>query len=344
MSASSRRDGVSFDYIATLVGRETAGELLALVGDPDAIDVALAQPGAPGIDFVTAWKMLNANITLGRDETHRLGATPVPNGNFELLMASMLQGENLADGLRRLAAGAQVVRPDLIITVSLRNGTLTLGIALQDSNTAAAMIYAEALLLVVHCALLWATGRRVVPLRVRGPQALAGFHCSVLDLTGVPVQRHGEMAQITYAAATELSFEVDAFQRWHEAAFAEYVRLAERRLVATPARVESAPELIAQVRDSLLGNGASQAMVARRLGMSVATLRRRLAENGQSFRGIASDLRRDTAQILLLGDKSTADIAEELGLSDSRCFRRACHGWFGQPPSAVRRTMRQAAT
>jgi AraC-like DNA-binding protein len=76
------------------------------------------------------------------------------------------------------------------------------------------------------------------------------------------------------------------------------------------------------------------------MGMSVATLRRRLAEEGSSFRAVADALRRDAAQILLMSGRPTQDIAEELGLSDSRCFRRACHTWFGASPSKVRESLR----
>ena len=71
--------------------------------------------------------------------------------------------------------------------------------------------------------------------------------------------------------------------------------------------------------------------------MSVPTLRRRLADRGTSFRHICDDLRRDAAEMLLLGDKSVEDIAEHLGMSDARCFRRACNSWFGQSPSELRR-------
>ena len=93
----------------------------------------------------------------------------------------------------------------------------------------------------------------------------------------------------------------------------------------------------------MAGNG-DQTLVARGLGMSVPTLRRRLADQRTSFRQICDDLRRDAAEQLLLGDKSVEEIADALGMSDARCFRRACNGWFGRSPSELRRSMRGAAT
>lgn len=336
--------GVSFDYVAALIGRPTAQHLLEMIGDPDCNTNILAQPAAARIDFITAWKLLHANVTLSNDETHRLGSAPVPNGNFELLMASMIQGETLGDGLRRLAAGAQIVRPDLMIGVSMRNGEATLTIGLRGADGAAAAIYVEAMLVVIHCALQWAMEHAIEPRRLRGPAVVQPFGCSLLGVLGTPVQRQGDEAQIVYRAEdVEASFHVSAFQRWHEAAFGEYVRLVElRRLDHARSDAEVASGLLARVRACLLDEAASQTAVARRLGMSVPTLRRRLAESGLSFRRISSDLRREAAEMLLLGDKPAGDIAEELGMSDSRCFRRACNGWFGVPPSEVRRSLRRS--
>lgn len=336
--------GVSFDYVAALIGRPTAQHLLEMIGDPDCNTNILAQPAAARIDFITAWKLLHANVTLSNDETHRLGSAPVPNGNFELLMASMIQGETLGDGLRRLAAGAQIVRPDLMIGFSMRNGEATLTIGLRGADGAAAAIYVEAMLVVIHCALQWAMEHAIEPRRLRGPAVVQPFGCSLLGVLGTPVQRQGDEAQIVYRAEdVEASFHVSAFQRWHEAAFGEYVRLVElRRLDHARSDAEVASGLLARVRACLLDEAASQTAVARRLGMSVPTLRRRLAESGLSFRRISSDLRREAAEMLLLGDKPAGDIAEELGMSDSRCFRRACNGWFGVPPSEVRRSLRRS--
>ena len=336
--------GVSFDYVAALMGRPTALQLLEMIGDPDCNASILAEPAAARIDFITAWKLLHANVSLSNDETHRLGSAPVPNGNFELLMASMIQGDTLGDGLRRLAAGAQIVRPDLMIGVSMRGGEATLTIGLRGADGSAAAIYVEAMLVVIHCALQWAMEHAIEPRRLRGPSVVEPFGCSLLGVLGTPVQRHGGDAQIVYRAEdVEASFHVSAFQRWHEAAFGEYARLVElRRLDHASSDVEVTSGLLARVRACLLDEAASQTAVARRLGMSVPTLRRRLAESGLSFRRISSDLRREAAEMLLLGDKPAGDIAEELGMSDSRCFRRACNGWFGVPPSEVRRSLRRS--
>jgi AraC-like DNA-binding protein len=88
----------------------------------------------------------------------------------------------------------------------------------------------------------------------------------------------------------------------------------------------------------------SEVDVARALRMSPATLRRRLAEAGPSFRAVLDDVQRVAAAALLMTDKPFEDIASEVQYSDARSFRRACHRWFGMTPSAYRQSQTSAVT
>lgn len=78
--------------------------------------------------------------------------------------------------------------------------------------------------------------------------------------------------------------------------------------------------------------------VARDLHLSSATLRRRLEEEGNSYRVITADLRRDLA-IMLLSDteRSIADIAAYLGFAELSAFYRAFRKWTGSAPGDYRR-------
>ncbi len=72
-------------------------------------------------------------------------------------------------------------------------------------------------------------------------------------------------------------------------------------------------------------------------GMSQQTLRRRLQEEGTSFRRVIESLRRDLAvQNLLRTKKSIAEISEGLGYSETRAFTRAFHQWTGMSPRSYR--------
>jgi AraC-like DNA-binding protein len=77
---------------------------------------------------------------------------------------------------------------------------------------------------------------------------------------------------------------------------------------------------------------------ARRLGMTGRSLRRRLAEEGTSFRAVHDEVQLHTAIGYLRDTDLTIDaIAEALDFSDAANFRRAFRRWAGSPPLHFRR-------
>lgn len=82
------------------------------------------------------------------------------------------------------------------------------------------------------------------------------------------------------------------------------------------------------------------AAVATTLNVSTATLQRRLASEGTSFRTLVSELRRDLAITQLVGGKiSTKTLAHQLGFESSTSFQRAFKRWTRRTPAAYRRAM-----
>ncbi|MES2033377.1 MAG: helix-turn-helix domain-containing protein, partial [Pseudomonadota bacterium] len=100
------------------------------------------------------------------------------------------------------------------------------------------------------------------------------------------------------------------------------------------------PDILAQVRGAIGPDAWDEPSAATRLGMSTATLRRRLAEAGSSFREVSSDARRRAAASLLATEHSLEDVAAQLGFSDARSLRRACRTWFGMAPAEYRKAAR----
>jgi AraC-like DNA-binding protein len=77
--------------------------------------------------------------------------------------------------------------------------------------------------------------------------------------------------------------------------------------------------------------------VARELNMSVRTLRRKLTEEGTSFRDLVDELRRDMAMRYLRDtDLTVEDIASALGFSDAANFRHAFRRWTNIAPQEFR--------
>jgi AraC-like DNA-binding protein len=98
--------------------------------------------------------------------------------------------------------------------------------------------------------------------------------------------------------------------------------------------------VVGSVRHLLLTNlmrNLSLRDVARELGMSVRTLRRRLAEQGASYRQLTDELRRDLAINYLRETAMTVeDIAYALGFSDAANFRQAFRRWTSATPQQFR--------
>ncbi|MGH8160249.1 MAG: AraC family transcriptional regulator ligand-binding domain-containing protein [Rhodanobacter sp.] len=110
------------------------------------------------------------------------------------------------------------------------------------------------------------------------------------------------------------------------------------------ANAANSPSDIVTTVESLLmreGNIAlSFEQTAKVLDVSIRTLRRRLDETGTTFRQLSDRARARVAMDLLCRQGMTvASVAERLGFSDPRAFRRAFKRWEGQLPGPLRRSV-----
>lgn len=102
--------------------------------------------------------------------------------------------------------------------------------------------------------------------------------------------------------------------------------------------------LTSQVRQLLSASGPDSwpdaSDMARQLCMSVATLRRRLGEEGQNFQAIKDSVRKARALQLLANEHATfVDIAISLGFADVSSFYKAFRKWTGIQPGFYRSTV-----
>jgi AraC-like DNA-binding protein len=67
------------------------------------------------------------------------------------------------------------------------------------------------------------------------------------------------------------------------------------------------------------------------------TLRRRLAEEGLTFRGLVEEVRKGLARVYVRQRHiPLSEIAFLVGYSEASAFSRAFHGWYGVSPQAYR--------
>ena len=182
----------------------------------------------------------------------------------------------------------------------------------------------------------------------------APFEVRRLELAFAPPRGGGDLphaielaigAPVCFGApASRIVFDarhIDTPLRFHDHALLAMSRQAcEQELAGRGVRESDGGML-----QHLFGRGGelkSLADAARDLGMSLRSLHRLLAREGIEYSQLADRHRQDRAQRMLRQGASTQVVAEAVGFSDSRCFRRAFRRWTGMAPSEYRERGRQA--
>jgi AraC-like DNA-binding protein len=114
----------------------------------------------------------------------------------------------------------------------------------------------------------------------------------------------------------------------------------ERICAQTIQRVESGKSVTARTRELMIGHWPalpSMEAIAAKLGIDVRTLRRKLLEEGNSFRSVKDSIRRNIAiEYLQQTQMSIEEVSTALGFSDAVGFRRAFRRWTGKYPRYYR--------
>jgi AraC-like DNA-binding protein len=112
----------------------------------------------------------------------------------------------------------------------------------------------------------------------------------------------------------------------------------------TTTRIRSLSHTVREFLGQLLPTGTvSLDFTASQFRMHPKTLQRRLALEGYTYGRLIDELRRDTALHYLRDtDLSMSHLARELGYAEKSELTRSAHRWFGRPPLAQRRALRQA--
>ena len=310
---------IPFAFLATLLGDARARTMLA--------NADLPHDGA-AIGHLDFWRLLRDNIDRTGDERHALGPDAVPDGSFELLLAAMRLGHDLGDGLMRLAAASRIVWPDLPLAVK-RGHDLRLLVPGTREVSAQRRLYVEMVVMVLHTACCWMAGQKLEARRLVAPADDAPGNGALFALLGCPVLRRGNDMELVYpASAADLPIVADRFDLWPSLLFETY-----RQITAKPLDRVSTAE---QVLDLLWQAPLDQSRVAAMMGLSVATLRRRLTEEGHSFRELLGHVRQQQTLAALKAEMGLEDLAAGLGYSEARSLRRATRRWFGASPSVLR--------
>lgn len=264
-------------------------------------------------------------------DSHRMKA-----GSFTLLCHAVIHSDTLERALRRALRFLRVVLDDMSGELHCADGVAH--IVLRDHAGVPGQAPKRAFaygtyLIMLHGLACWLVGRRI-------PLSQADFRCVEPPFSNewrILFSQHlnfnQEHSGICFPAAY---LEMANIQ--NERTMKEFLRSAPANFLV---KYKNSTSLSAKIRRRLREMPPAAwpdfATLAHQLHASAATLRRRLDEEGENYRSIMDDLRRDLA-ISLLGETqlSVADIAGELGFAESSAFHRAFKKWTGARPGEYR--------
>jgi AraC-like DNA-binding protein len=315
-------------------GRDlNADELLANVGlSASLLQVPQARVSAK--HYGALWRSIAVALD---DEFFGQDSRRMKAGSFAMLCHSVLGCKTLGHALDRSLRFYALILDDISGTVE-RDAKQARIVLHERAVGAGGRVFAhELLLMLLYGVSCWLVGRRIpilrtefsypepahsaeyrlmycADLRFNRPNTLIAFDASYLDL---PVVQNERTAK-------------------------EFLRTAPENILL---KYKNASSLSARVRrrlrQCLPGTVPDFEHLAEELGMTPATMRRRLQEEGESYQSIKDQLRRDLAiSYLSHSSRSVMDIAVELGFSERSAFHRAFRKWTGASPGEFRRTLR----
>lgn len=272
-----------------------------------------------------------------RDELWGLCSRPLPLGSFAYGCQPLIACRTLGDALRQGLRYYRLLLSDFVPRLQVRDGIAAVHLQPRAADTAALAFAQRAFSFFAYGLASWLVARRVPLLSVDYPQAYdgTGISSDAVTLFGAPVH---------YAhACTGWSFEA----RWldlpvvqTDQSLREFMRQAPASLLVKYRDQSSVTERIRRIlRRHLSDELPSLEHIGQQLAMTPQTLRRRLREEGQGFRGIKDDLRRDAAiEYLAMPELTLPEIASQLGFSEASTFHRAFKHWTGLAPGEYRQT------
>jgi AraC-like DNA-binding protein len=160
-----------------------------------------------------------------------------------------------------------------------------------------------------------------------------GHEAAYAEIVGAPARFDAPYNAVVVQRSDLDKPMLEALQPVHETLEAKARRALERLEHAGA----FTPRVRGCIRDQLTRGRPGLDDVARRLGVSSATLRRRLADEGTSFRELVDAMRSELAQREILSERlESSEIAARLGFAHPNAFYKAFKRWTGLSPTEYR--------
>ena len=297
------------------------------------------------ISLAEWFRLLHHAMQVAGEETIALSNRPLMIGTAGFLLSRARQCSDLAEALQLIAEGYNVMHGGIYNVVEIRDETLSYIIrdeAFPYTRPRDDLLHftIESVLILLHASFsnivqqdLSLSLRKVCTRR----PAQRGVGASALAFWKVPVALHAAGYRLVYDAAvaalpvrTTGSADVSAAAVQNRVA--SMIEACEDGISAS----RHSGMFVAAVNEVFNEGIFDQNETARRLGISNATLRRRLQNERTDFRHLRADAMCDYAKLRLRRGMTVAAVAESLGFSDPRAFTRAFKLWTGRTPSEWR--------
>lgn len=297
------------------------------------------------ISLADYYRLQNRLAILFGDETVHLSSRQLLQGSTDFVLQHVGDAENLHDAMRIVARSYNLLHGGEYNSVAKRRTTVDYIIDDQEFSYAPSLeleyqyFSIESTLIFLHCMLMTISPlaeNAVKALQIRRP--FPGGDCAHLGYWNAPIKFGAETYRVSLDREIALS-EIALPPAEALSSNAVYQKIVDV-VAGKHAQYDETYSISARVRDALSGGVVEQADVAAQMGVSVATLRRRLSQEGVSFRELRRTVLNETAKRLLMEKKSLVDVSDALGFSEFRAFNRAFRDWNGVTPKAFIRQLK----
>ncbi|MCB2113228.1 MAG: helix-turn-helix domain-containing protein [Parvularculaceae bacterium] len=279
------------------------------------------------------------------DEALHLSHRPLAPGSIDFVLDTLVHAETLEAAMRQAARAFNLLHGGYYNRVEQRRDRLAFIIDdrafpyAPSFEAEASYVLMEGLLIFLHAMLGLVVDRAALPvLGVRTRRPNRPSPDGLLSFWEAPVRTGAATYAIEYGLqARTLSAAHPSDPPATTAAVYDYID----QLIAEREEREIQRDLPERVLASLYEGVNDQKTVARLLGVSVATLRRRLADAGVSFRDLRKTALNARSHAMLAQGRPVLAIIEELGFSDIRSFTRAFKEWNGFTPNEFVKRIRK---
>ncbi len=304
------------------------------------LDPEIARP-AKGrtISLADYYRFQNRLAILSGDETLHLSSRQLLPGSTDFVLQHVADCDTLYDAMRIVARSYNILHGGQFNAVVKRRAAVEYIIDdrnfsyAPDVDTEYRYFSIESILIFLHCMLIIISPiaeDAITALQIRRPSP--GGDCAHLAYWNAPIKFGAETYKVLFNRDAALS-RIAMPPPEALTSNAVYQKIVDV-VAGKHEEIERQNSVSSRVRDALARGIVEQADVAAQMAISVATLRRRLAQEGVSFRELRRAVLNETAKRLLAEERSMAEISETLGFSEIRAFSRAFKDWNGVTPTA----------